>query len=106
MINTPEYKIAKFLDSIIKQHVPNSYMVQSTDDFLTKLKDFDFDSNQFLVSYDVKSLFTNIPLFHTINIIANYIYSPHHNKHPPIKKNIFNKLMHLPTQGMFLYNKL
>ena len=50
MIKTPEYKLTKFLDSIIKPHVLNSYIVQSTDDFLTKLKDFDFNSNQFLVS--------------------------------------------------------
>ena len=27
MINTPEYKLARFLDSIIKPHVPNSYVV-------------------------------------------------------------------------------
>ena len=45
VINTPEYELVKFLDSIIKPHVPNSYMAQSTDDFLTKLKDFDFNSN-------------------------------------------------------------
>ena len=63
-------------------------MVQSTDDFLTNQKDFDFNSNQFLVSYDVKSLFTNIPLSYTNNIIADYMYSPHHKEHPPIKKII------------------
>ena len=77
-------------------------MAQSTDEFLTKLKDFDF--NQFLVSYDVKSLFTNIPLSYTINIIVDYVYSPYYNEHPPSKKNIFIKLMHLSTRGMFLYN--
>ena len=32
------------------------------------------------------------------------MYSPHYNEHPLIKKNIFNKLMHLSTQGMFLYD--
>ena len=32
------------------------------------------------------------------------MYSSHHNEHPPIKKNIFIKLMHLSTQSMFLYN--
>ena len=104
MINTSEYKLAEFLDSIIKPHVSNSYIVQSTNDFLTKLKDFDSNSNKVLVSYNVKLLFTNIPLSCTINIIADYMYSPHHNEHPPIKKNIFIKLLHLSTQGMFLYN--
>ena len=32
------------------------------------------------------------------------MYSSHHNEHPLIKKNIFIELMHLSTQGMFLYN--
>ena len=53
---------------------------------------------------DVKSLFRNIPLSFTINIIAKYIYSPHHKEHPPIKKNTYIKLMHLSTLGMLLYN--
>ena len=74
MINTPEYKLAKLLESIIKLYVPNSYKVQSTDDFLTKLKNFGFDSHQFLISYDVKSLFINIPLSYTINIFTDYMH--------------------------------
>ena len=60
-------------------------MVQSTDDISTKLKYFNLNSNQFLKSYDIKSLLTNISLSYTINIITNYMYSPRH-KHPPIKK--------------------
>ena len=32
------------------------------------------------------------------------MYSLLYNEHPPIKKNIFITLMHLSTQGMFLYN--
>ena len=66
MINALEYKLTKFLDSIIKLHVQNSYKVQSTDDFLTKPKDFNLNYNQFLVIYDAKLLFTNISLSCTI----------------------------------------
>ena len=42
MINTPEYKFAKFLDSIIKPYVPNSSAVQSTDDAFSKTERFRF----------------------------------------------------------------
>ena len=45
IINTPEHKLPKFLDFIIKPHVPNSCVVQSTDDFLTNVKYFDYNSN-------------------------------------------------------------
>ena len=61
--------------------------------FLAKPKDFDFNSNQLLVSNDAKSLFTNISLFYTINVIADFMHSCHRNERPSIKKNIFIKLM-------------
>ena len=105
MIGTPEYKLAKFLDRIITPYIiPNNYLINSTDNFLTYIKDFLFHSNQFLVSFDAKSLFTNVPLSCTIDIIADYIFSPERRDQPPIKREIFIKLMHLATQGMFLYN--
>ena len=37
MINTPEYKLAKFLDNIIQPHIPHKYMLQSAGDFINKL---------------------------------------------------------------------
>ena len=58
---------------------------------------------QFLVSFDVKSLFTNVPLSQTIDIIADYIFSSDRNDHPPITKEVFVKLMHLAIECMFLF---
>ena len=34
MIGTPEYQLAKFLDSLIKPYIPQTYMLQSTNQFL------------------------------------------------------------------------
>ena len=104
MIDTPEYKLAKFLDSIIKPFIPDSYIIQSSEEFLNKINTFNFNSpNQFLVSFDEKLLFTNVPLSQTIDIIANYIFSSDRNDHPPITKEVFVKLMHLATECMFLF---
>jgi len=55
--------------------MPNSFMLESTGQFLYKLNDFKFCSNHVMVSFDVVSLFTNVPLNDTIDIIANFIYS-------------------------------
>ena len=104
MIGTPEYKEAKFLDTFIKPYISNKYSINSTDNFLTRIKDFSFNSNQFLASFDAKSLFTYVPLSYTIDITADYIFSSERKDQPPIKKKFFIKLMHLATQGMFLYN--
>ena len=99
MINTLEYKLAKFLDSVIKFYIPDSYIIQSSEEFLNKIN----SSNQFLVSFDVKSLFTNIPLSQTIDIIANYIFSSDRNDHLLITKELFLNLMHMATECMFLF---
>ena len=56
-----------------------------------------------MVSFDVTSLFTNVPLSETIQIISDDIYSQDKSLHPPIPKNIFVKLLQLATQGMFSY---
>ena len=106
MIGTPEYQLAKFLDSIIKSYIPDSYILHSTDHFLDELNNFKFKANHKLVSFDVQSLFTNVPLDETINIIADYIYSKdNHIKDnlPSMKKEVFIKLLRLANQGMFLY---
>ena len=87
-----------FSDSIIKPYTPDLYIIQSSEEFLNKVNTSNFNSsNQFLVSFNVKSLFTKIPLSLTIDIIANYIFSPDRDDHPSITKEVFVKLMHLAT---------
>ena len=57
-----------------------------------------------MVSFDVKSLFTNVPLQETIDLISSKIYDKNSNaNHLPIKKKIFKKLLNLATKGTFLY---
>ena len=48
--------------------------------------------------------FTIIPLSYTITVVVDNINFPHRKEHPPIEKNIFIKLTHLSTQGIFLFN--
>ena len=71
MIDSPECELAKFMDSLIKPLIPNKYMLCSTDDFLLKLNNSNISSDNKLVSFEVVSLFTNVPLNETINIIDN-----------------------------------
>ena len=104
MIGTPEYKLAKFLDSVIKPSIPDKYMLSSTNHFIEKLKQVNVQSHQILVSFNVVSLFTNVPLAETIQIIANYLFGKDNPNTPPMEKHAFIKLMKLATQGMFLYN--
>ena len=55
--------------------LPNSeYTVTSTKDFIEKIKNVKISDGHQLISFDVKSLFTNVPLQKTIDIILKRIY--------------------------------
>ena len=55
------------------------------------------------MSFDVVSLFTNVPLAETIELIANYIYAKDNPSYPKFSKDIFVKIMFKATQGLFMY---
>jgi hypothetical protein len=104
MINTSEYKLAKFLDDYIKPNIPKDFMLNSTNHFLDKLKGQPLSGHETMVSYDVTSLFTNVPLQETIDIIIERLYSDKAILTPPFKKIIFKRMLLLCSQGMFMHN--
>jgi len=52
------------------------------------------------------SLFTNIPLQETIDIVADYVYSESNSKQPPFKKLQFKRMLKLATSGIFAYKNI
>ena len=55
-----------------------------------------------VVSFDVVSLYTNIPLLETIQIIADSIYDASSVKKPAFPKASCIKLLTIATQGIFM----
>ena len=60
--------------------------------------------NLTLVSFDVVSLFTNVPLSETIDLITNRLYVNENANNILLPKEIFRKLMYMTTQGIFMHN--
>ena len=106
MIGTAEYKLAKYLDNLIKPNIPNQYMLGSTNELLSVLDNFEdkINENQFMVSFDVVSLFTNVPLDKSIDIAADYVYSEGNQNKPAYSKDIFKQLLKFATGGIFAFN--
>ena len=105
MINTAEHPLAQFLDEIIKPHIPSQHMVNSTSSFIQRLKTFCFSKSDILISFDVVSLFTNVPLTETIDMITERVYKS--STKPQFDKLVFKKLLEISTSGLFMYkNKL
>ena len=96
--------MVKFLDTFIKPNINVDYTVDSTSAFVDKLQEFQLQNGDYSVSFDVSSLYTNVPLEETIHLIAEKVYSSGSKKVPPFKKKEFIKLMKFATGGMFLYN--
>ena len=105
MVNAPEYALPKFFNSMIKPYLPQTRLLKSTDHFIEDLKEFNPYNQNTMLSFDVVSLFTNVPLVETIDIIINRLYDAHNNNFIPIPKDIFKKLMLLATQGIFMHNE-
>ena len=104
MVGPPEYKLAKFLDTIIKPYISDKHMLRSSYKFLEKLQEINLNSNQVMVSFDVQFLFTNIPLQEAIDLISDKIYDKSSNANQlPIRKKFLKKLLNLTTKGIFLY---
>ena len=103
MIGSAEYDLAKYLDALIKPHIPDCFMVNSTKQFLDRVKSIFFQSTDKLVSFDVVSLFTNVPLNDTIKIISSYLYPEGVESCMPFPKKSFEKLMKIATGGLFMH---
>ena len=59
------------------------------------------------MSFDVVSLFTNVPLSETIELLINRLYKDGNPYAISFEKDIPHKLMFMATQGLFMYkNKL
>ena len=53
MINTPEYMLVKFLDGLIKPHIPVRILLHSTEHFIDSLKDVPYSRKDNMFSFDV-----------------------------------------------------
>ena len=103
MVCTAEYYLAKYLDSFIKPNINTLHSVNSTSAFIGKLNDFQFSDSDHLVSYDVSSLYTNVPLDESIELISNKVYSADSLATPPFPKKVFVQLLKFSTSGLFMY---
>ena len=101
-IGTFNYNLARFLCDLLSPLVPNDYSCKDTFSFVSQIKNANL-SKKFLVSYDVTSLFNNIPLQETICIAINLLFS--HNPNLNITRKELKKLFLFATsKSHFIFN--
>ena len=73
-VGTYNFNLAKYLDQILKPLVDQEYMLKDTFDFVNKITNINPDQDKYMASFDVESLFTNIPTNETIKIILDLAF--------------------------------
>ena len=101
-IGTFNYKLARFLFDLCSPLVPNDYSCKDAFSFVSQIKNANL-AKKFLVSYDVTSLFTNIPLKETIDIAINLIFNDNPNLNIT-KKELIKLFLFATSQTHFIFN--
>ena len=74
-LNTATYQLLCYLVKILFSLSRSQYMVESSNKFVNVIKQQVIPSSYKLVSFDVKPVFKNVPLYRTIDIILKRIYN-------------------------------
>ena len=77
IIDTAIYRLAIHLAKLLPPSSTSEYTVNSTKDFIEKLRTIKAPKGYQMVSFDVKALFTNEPLEYTIDLVLKRIYENH-----------------------------
>ena len=103
-INTPTYKLSKFLVPLLEPITSNQYTLKDSFDFVNFISNLSFNEC-YMTSFDIKSLFTNIPVQETINIISERLFTTSTTLIANLNKKQFTKLLQLATSNsIFLFN--
>ena len=98
-IGTATYEISRYLAQLLSPLAKSQYTIESTKDFIQRLKGKKIEVGYKMVSFDVKSLFTNVPLDFTINLILDKIYKEKVIS-TKLNRNELLQLLNLCTKGM------
>ena len=85
MMGSVYHKISKYVDERLLKpilHKFNDFAIKDSFTFQKKIVEIDLEDHEKIISLDVKSLFTNIPVRETIDIICDELY---HSDRPPPK---------------------
>ncbi|XP_076032005.1 uncharacterized protein LOC143019913 [Oratosquilla oratoria] len=95
-IPTPTYQLAKQLNDLITPYIPTLHSLRSTYEFVDILRNT--APQGMLASLDVESLFSNLPVEETIQIILQNVFN--HNSLPPPKlpRDTLEKMLRVCTK--------
>ena len=96
-IPTPTYHLAKQLNNILTPYIPDEYRVKSSSEFLRIIQGSPATGT--IASLDVESLFTNVPVAETIDMICHRVYHDDRTPSLQIPEEALRRLLQLCTMS-------
>lgn len=93
--STHNFNIGKELIPLISHLATNEYTLKNSYDFVSCINNFSGADNYFMCSLDVESLYTNIPVNETIEIILDAIFTNDVVLHHDLSRDQLKKLLNL-----------
>lgn len=103
--NTTTYRIAKFLVPLLQPFTTNSYTIKNSFEFSKIITSFSNSNSYTMCSYDITSLFTQIPLQETINIILDKAFPTMNSTFHGFNRKQFKSVLELAVcNSFFIFN--
>ena len=100
--NMHNYNLAKYLVDPLSLLANNQYTVKDSFEFVNEITKINDTNRFFMCSFDVESLFTNVPLQETIDICVNSLYYNDDILIKGLNKVQFNNLLNLALKDTYL----
>ena len=97
---TPTFKLAKFLVPLLAPLTVNEYTVKNSYQFAEDIRQLKTRDGMFMASFDVESLFTNIPVKETIDICMNSLFR-NCDAVAGIAKNCFRSMLEISVLNSY-----
>ena len=91
---TTTYEIAKYFNKLLTPLDKSDYNILNTKDLIRRLREETIPAGYKMISFDVKSLFTNVPLDKTIDYILKKVYNEKKIQ-TNIPKTVLKELLYL-----------
>ena len=104
--NNPCFQLAKFLVPVLEPLTTNEYTVDNSYTFVSSLKQFEGQAdNLFMASFDVDNLYTNVPIYETIEIILNEFFTSSATVVIGLTRSLFKNILELAVlNSFFIFN--
>ena len=102
-LGTPTYKLEKFLVPMLEPLTTNEYTNKDSFTFAEELQSF--DSKLVMASFDIESLFTNIPLQETIDLYVENLFQDRANVDNLPKDSFRELLTRTMSESLILFDQ-